>query len=466
MNWLLTYLVVAWAIRLGMLLAILRRNFAPGAAIAWLLVVFLHPYIGLLLYYLFAQRRLGFGRIAHYQQLLKTYALANAELSLDLSPGTKALVQIASNVGHMPPVQGNTVEFLPDITSFVGRLTKDIDAAQSYVHLLYYIFADDMVGEKIGEALRRAAKRGVKCRVIVDEFASRRIFRGNGLAARLTAAGIEVIGALPTAPLRRRDLRNHRKLGIIDDRIGYAGSHNVSDPGYGGRRGAPWVDVSGRFVGPIVAEMATVFAMDWAFETGQELPAPSIGQMVPIDGGIAMQVVPSGPVESGESYRRLFLGIVESARSELILTTPYFVPDEPTMLALLTARDRGVKVSLVIPELSDNMFTASAGRANYAALLKADVSIFLYRGGLLHSKTITVDERVAIFGSANTDVRSFYLNFESTTLLYDSTAAAELKAMQQSYISHSEKLEFDQWVARGIIWRYIDAGMALISPIL
>ncbi|HEY1686724.1 MAG TPA: cardiolipin synthase [Tepidisphaeraceae bacterium] len=468
MNWLLAYLAIAWTIRIVMLLAILRRNFAPGATIAWLLVVFLHPYIGLLLYMVFAQRRLGPGRVALHQELLKVYSLPNPEASFleTLPASAQALSRLGNNVGHMPPMPGNAVEFIRESSALIERLVVEIDASVSHVHLLYYIFAPDSYGLKVAEALERAVKRGVKCRVILDEYASRAVFRADGFASRLRSVGIKIVAALPTSPLRRRDLRNHRKLAVIDDRVAFCGSHNLINPDYGGRRGAPWIDLSGRFTGPIVAELATVFAGDWAFETNERLPVPTPDQIASVAGGIPMQTVPSGPVSMGESFRRVLLGIIESAQRELIFTTPYFVPDEPTVLALLTAKDRGVDVTLVLPDKSDNIFTAAASRAHFHTLLNAGIRLFFFRPGLLHTKTITVDGQIAVMGSANIDVRSFYLNFELSMLLYDSSVTEQLQAVQQSYISQSRQMHLDDCDQRSLVFRYIDAVVALISPLL
>jgi cardiolipin synthase len=401
--------------------------------------------------------------VVHYRELLKRYALADANLE---SATESALMRLAMKVGHMPVVGGNAVEFITDSAAMVNRLAADIEAATSQIHLLYYIFVPDATGQRIAAALKAAVQRGVKCRVIVDEFASRCDFRRDGFAAHLKASGVEVVAALPTSLLRRRDLRNHRKMAVIDNRVAYCGSQNLINPDYGGKRGGPWVDLSGRFMGPVVAEFATVFAIDWAFETNEQLDAPSPESVAAVEGGAAMQVVPTGPVSAAESFRRLFLGAVNTAQHRLMMTTPYFVPDEATILALLTAADRGVEVSLILPEKSDNIFTASASRSHYATLLDAGICVFMYRPGLIHAKIVTVDDSVGLFGSANLDVRSFHLNFELTTVLYGAKATDGLRAMQQTYIENSQRLEAGEWAKRAMISRYADSAVALVSPLL
>ncbi len=468
MTWLLAYAVVGWVIRVGMILAVLRRNFAPGAAIAWLGIVFLHPYVGLALYQVFGESRLGPGRVAHHDRLRARYAVADPRVALP--PGTpdgaRALARVAVKVGRMPVVAGSGVELFTDPATTVGRLAADIEAATSHVHLLYYILAGDATGRRVAAAVKAAAGRGVACRVLLDGFASRAAFGRHGLASDLRAGGVEVAAALPSSPLRRRDLRNHRKLAVIDGRVAYAGSQNMIDPDYDGKRGGPWVDLSGRYTGPVVAELAAVFAGDWAFETDRELDVPSPADVPRVDGGLPMQVVPTGPASPGESFRRLLLGAIDAAERRLVLTTPYFIPDEATLVGLQSAADRGVRVSLIVPRHSDNPLTAAAGRATYATLVRAGIAVFRYRPGLLHTKLVTVDDAVAIFGSANLDVRSFHLNFELSTLLYGPEVVGRFHAVQQAYLADSDRLDADAWAARPILPRYLDSAVSLISPLL
>jgi cardiolipin synthase len=381
------------------------------------------------------------------------------------------MVLQAQKISLLPVVGGSAVEFLNDTQAFIGRLVADIDAATAQVHLLYYIFMPDATGERVARALESAAGRGVECRVLVDAVAGRRFFfHWSGLSRRLIKAGVHVTSALPADPIQRRlprmDLRNHRKLAIIDRRIAYAGSHNLINADYGGRRGAPWCDVTGRFTGPVVAEFAAIFAEDWAFESGQLLDVPRAHDIPCVAGGTPMQVVPTGPTAQGESFRRVFLAAVQSARSRLILTTPYFVPDEPTLVALMMAADRGVEVSLLLPNTPDHFFTAAAGRAHFSKLLAAGVAIYLYRPGLIHAKTTTVDDAFALFGSANLDVRSFNLNFELSALLYGSEVTQRLRGIQMAYLADSCRLDADEWAKRPTLKRYADSAISLLSPLL
>jgi cardiolipin synthase len=474
MSWVLVYLLFGWLIRVGMVPVVLRRDFAPGAAMAWLGIVFLHPYIGATLYGFVGEARLGTARVARHRQMVNHFRSRAWTVGALPESGVDRLYlpleQQARKIGSMPPLGGNAVEFILECPTLVDKLVADIAAAGSTVDLLYYIFACDESARRVVRALTDAAGRGVRCRVLVDAVASRGFFHSAGLARPLRAAGIEVREALPVALLRRglprMDLRNHRKLAIIDGKIAFAGSHNLINADYNGRRGGPWVDLTGRFTGPIVGEFAVVFAEDWSFESGQlcEVPSPSAGE--PPAGNITMQIVPTGPTAPGETYRRLLLGAIHCAQSQLILTTPYFVPDEPTLVALQMAADRGVNVSLIVPQRPDHMFTAAAGRAHFARLMESGIAIFLYQRGLIHAKTATVDDKLVLFGSANLDVRSFNLNFELSSLLYDREVTQRLRAIQNGYLADSHRLDPKEWASRSPIKTYADRTISLLSPLL
>ena len=474
MPWLLLYISIGWAIRAAMVPIVLRRQFAPGASWAWLGIVFLHPYIGATLYLMFGEARLGQQRVEKHRQLVQHYRAATRATDLqqnavqhDVPNSHAPMILQAQKISGLPVLAGNSVEFLPTCDQFIAKLVADMDAATSDIHLLYYMFDGDETATRIATALIAAVKRGVHCRVLADAVASRGFFRDSGLGPKLKAAGVEIAAAMKVAPIRqglpRVDLRNHRKLAVIDGRIAYAGSHNLINPDYGGRHGNPWVDVTGRLTGPITHQLGLVFAEDWAFETGTMLEPPPIGAPT---GGISMQVVPTGPIAPGETYRRLLLGAIQSARSRIVLTTPYFVPDDPTLVALLMAADRGVQVQLIIPQVADHFFTAAAGRAHFSKLLEGGVSIHLYRPGLLHSKTVTVDDAFALFGSANLDVRSFNLNFELSVLLYGQEATEQLRAVQTTYLTDSTALDPAAWTHPNVVRQCIDSAISLLSPLL
>ena len=475
-SWLIIYAGVGWIIRASMVPVILRRQFAPGAAVAWLGIIFLHPYIGWTLYMLVGETRLGPHRVERHRELMVHYRSPAKVVreGLDevrqLAPAYEPMVLQAEKISTMPVVLGNSVEFIGDSDLLVERLVADIESAKSQVHLLYYIFAPDRSGRKVAETLVRARSRGVVCRVLADAVAAREFFHRDGLARPLKEAGVEVAAALPVAPIQRRlprmDLRNHRKLALIDNGIAYCGSQNLINADYGGRKGAPWVDLSGRFTGPVVRELAIVFAEDWAFETGVMLDVPPLMNLPICADGTLMQVVPTGPTSRGENYRRVLLAALQCARETITLTAPYFVPDEPTLVALQMAADRGVEVSLLVPKVVDHFFTGAAGRAHFGRLLGSGVHIYQYRPGLLHGKTVVIDGSLALMGTANLDVRSFNLNFELTVLIYGREAAGRLATIHQRYIADSSPIDPQKWKVRPVLWRYGESALSLFSPLL
>jgi cardiolipin synthase len=480
MSWLIVYVVVAWAIRLMMVPVVLSRQWPTGSSLAWLSIIFFHPYIGLGAYLLVGESRLGRRRRVERRRA-RVLGITDPQRTRGdeaspapataLSDACEVMARQAQRTGGMTPVDGNRVQFVGQTQSLSERLVADIDAAKSHVHLLYFIFAGDQTGRAVAAAVQRAAGRGVKCRVLVDALGSRAFLR-RGLGKELSAAGVEVAAALPVAPFRRGlariDFRNHRKLAAIDDRIAYAGSHNLINADYGGRRGGPWHDLSGRFTGPVVADLAQVFAEDWLVETGREIVAAfTPGDGANEDGAPATaQVVPTGPELRRETYRRVLLAAIQAARRDVTLTTPYFVPDEATLVALMMAADGGVAVNLVLPERSDNRLAAAAGRAHFAALLEAGVAIRLYQGGLLHAKTVTVDDAFGMLGSANLDVRSFALNFELSVLLYGAEVTRRLREVQGAYLARSRSLATEEWHRRSALVRYADRAVSLLSPLL
>lgn len=476
MHWFYAYIAVGWLIALWMIPVILRRQFTPGAALAWLGIVFLHPYVGAGLYLLIGESRVGRRRGEAHQRLIearRAQRLRSGETDFPADvPGAVVPVMLeAERVGGMPPVTGNSMNLIGDSTQFADALVTEIDCAQARVHLLYFILADDESGRRVGDALCRAAARGVSCRFIADAVASRAIFRRNALAQRLRAGGVHVTSALPVSPIRRglgrMDFRNHRKLAVIDSRIAFVGSQNLINPDYGGKRGAPWIDLTARYTGRIVHQLEAVFCDDWALETGQEIPIESHASEVATDSSnIVAQAIPTGPGPSGASYRKILLSALHSARQRITLTSPYFVPDEPTLVGLQMAADRGVDVKLILPRVSDQVMSAAAGRAQFTALMEGGIGIWLFEPGLIHAKTIVVDDALAIVGSANLDIRSFMLNFELSVATYGPVAAAKVREMHSQYLAMSKRVDAADWSRRPMLRQYTDRALSLLSPLL
>jgi len=315
-----------------------------------------------------------------------------------------------------------------------------------------------------------AAGRGVKCRLLVDAVGSKKFLRSE-LMRSMRQSGVEVVGALPVNPIRmllsRLDLRNHRKIAVIDGQIGYTGSNNLAEAAFAIKPDfAPWVDCSIRIDGPAAKELQILFLEDWHFETGTLPENPLKRQPRRNENGLPVQIIATGPNFYNEATTQIVQACIHQASHELVLTTPYFVPDETTIKNLCVCARRGVQTTLVVPARNDSWMVAAASRSNYAPLLEAGVDIHEFKGGLLHAKTITIDREIGIVMSANLDRRSFNLNFECGGIIYDSAFAAELRDLQQTYIDKADRIEESEWLKRSVARRVGNTLAGFLSPIL
>lgn len=479
-DWKAAILVADWGVRLAMLPVILSRQRSSTAALAWMVVVFFMPWIGSLLYFLFGEIRLGKRRLAHYSRHADTSVLRHATPVLqkvirpDVVGSGRVVSRVAEHLGAMGPLGGNHVDPITETDDFIRLLIERIDSAKRHVHLLFYIIRPDETGRRVCDALVRAAARGVECRVLADGAGSRPFLGSH--ADRLREQGVRVAAAFPVGILRQRfhrvDLRNHRKLAVIDATVAFTGSQNIVNANYGHTRIGAWQDLSLRLEGPAVAHLQAVFAEDWHYQTGEDLDRaayfePDPTQTGELPGDVAVQVVPSGPhTQEGSIVRDLLLEALHAARDRVVITTPYFVPDDAMMAALRLAAVRGVHVDLVVPKRTDSRIADLIARAKFDALLKAGVHIHQHRVGLLHAKTMSVDDALAFVGSANFDVRSFFLNFELSLVLYGPDAAARLRASQRQYLNESTVLHAADWTRRPRSVRFAEDAASLFSPLM
>jgi cardiolipin synthase A/B len=477
LTWYWAFFISEWAIRIGLTFHLLKKRTLPSNKLAWLCVIYVIPYLGLVLYLMLGGGRLSRRRakkIRKAQQVSPANVWRNRREAVLTQPPmddfAKNMMRQAEHVGGMFAVAGNSIDFLSDTQSMVDRLIKDIDHSRHHCHLLFYIFQPDVMGQLVASALMRASSRGVECRLLVDDAGSWAFVRNSALIHELRAAGVQVVPALEVSYIRRGlerlDMRNHRKLAIIDGEIAYAGSQNIVEPDFGHRRAGAWVDLTGRFTGPVVGQMQSVFNHDWTYETEEQLLTEKYFPQPTFTGEVVAQSVPTGPSYDTGDFHRVLLTGINSAQRRIIITSPYLVPDESTMIALSMASDRGVNVWLVLPKMSDHWVVSAAGKAYYAPLLESGVRIFLYQPGLLHAKTVTIDDSMALLGSSNLDVRSFYLNFELSILMYGGNITSQLRQAQQSYINQSVEIDLKRWLKRPAWRTYGDQAMALLSPLL
>lgn len=488
MGWLWSWitfstLAIDAVLRLIVAGAVIYRRRPVPVTLAWLMLLAFLPLVSTFIYLLVGENRLGQRRLARYAAVNSKITESGAALlryahfaTLNREDEFEHIARFGTAVTGLPPLRGNTLTIIPDNDTMLEALIRDIDDARHHVHLLYYIWALDSGGERVGEAMIRAAQRGVQARVLVDGVGSWS-FIGSPLWARMQAAGVQCVESLPVnifrRPFSRLDLRNHRKIAVFDGQIAYCGSQNIHDTTFRAkkwRNTGMWIDASVRVEGPAAQALGLTFLKDWQLDSDEDL-SERIGEYLPTlkigeDADCVVQVIPSGPGPTPTAIHQAFLTLIYAAREELVMATPYFVPDEAMLAALIAAASRGVRVTLVMPRTSDSMLVAAASRAHYIELLEAGVIIHHYTKGLLHAKTLTIDGKVGMIGSANLDARSFFLNFEITLLAYDSDFASRLRRMQFEYLNQSREVQLKVWQKRRLWQTMLDNIIQLLGPLL
>ncbi len=456
---------------------LLQRKKTPSAKLAWILLLVALPFVGSAIYLLFGTTRLGALRRKRHKEILTLIPSGYAShcpeeghtqgcVVSDYQP----IASIAEAVGASTVIGGNDAKLFGDSEEMIASLAKDIDEATAHCHILSYIMLDDQAGAKIARALSNAAKRGVACRLLIDAVGSKDYLRSTH-CKQLRDSGVQVTAALPANLLRamlvRLDLRNHRKIAVIDNAIGYVGSQNIAEPSFAPKpKFAPWVDASVRLVGPAVRELQSVFVQDWFMDSDENLSSMLRETVQTVEGGFPVQFMATGPNSNNQALPDLLQTVFHSARDELVITTPYFSPDTSTESALRIAASRGVQTHLVVPARNDSRLVAAASKSRFARLLDAGVHIHEFHGGLLHAKTVTIDKSLALIGSANLDRRSLELNFEISMLAFDSDFASHLRFLQQSYIDNSTLLSattVSDWSLGRKLWQN---AVGLVAPIL
>jgi cardiolipin synthase len=458
---------------------LLRRHREPASRIAWIVVIATAPILGMFAYIMLGEVNIGKRRIARMRKVIARMPMPSdvtaslAEGPLETVPHRIAqLFQVGQSISGFDPVDGNTGHLLADSNATIDAIVADIDAATDHVHLLFYIWLPDGNGLKVANALKRAASRGVTCRAIVDDLGSR-IMIGSEHWNAMRAAGVHLARALPIGspllrPIKGRiDLRNHRKIVVIDGLITYCGSQNCADPEFRIKaKYAPWVDAMMRFEGPIVAQNQYLFVCDWMAHVDEDLIHLLGKPIASRQGGFVAQVIGTGPTVRSSAMPEMFAALMYLARSELVISTPYYVPNEAMQAAICASARRGVKTTMVFPAVNDSRVVGAASRSYYKDLLESGVHIFEYPLGLLHAKTLTIDGDVTLIGSANMDRRSFDLNYENNILLFDRALTAEMRQRQENYIAASSAVTLDV-VDGWARWAQIrNNAVAMLGPVL
>jgi len=450
------YYASEWIIRLAMLVYVPQQR--PAAATrTWLLLIFLMPWPGVIVYALIGRIRVSHGhreKLAGASRVIRQAEWETRDggsvIGAVPAPYVSASA-LAFATGDFRPFVNNRVALLDDYDGWIARLIADIDASELRVHLLFYIFADDATGQRVAGALSRAATRGVECRVLIDAVAGKDAFKR--LVPSLRAARVNVRAVQRTGLFRRNaarlDLRNHRKLAIIDGRVGHIGSQNIVDAAFVANY--PNEEVMARVIGPVVGQLEAVFFTDWFIETSERLDARDLIPAIDPSASSTAQLLPSGPGYQLENARDVFIALLYAAQKRVVITTPYFVPDEPFLQALRAAATRGVEVHLVVSKRANQPLSQYAQRSYYQDILSVGVQVHLYRPRFLHAKHLSIDDQIAVIGTANIDIRSFALNAEVSLLIYDPVVVAELARIQERYFRDSDLLDANEWDRRPLV---------------
>ena len=445
---------------------IVLQKRAPAATLSWLFGLALLPYVGFLVYYVFGPQRIKRQRLRRARNRASIGPLDGG----DGGDATVDLARLGQATTGLPPTTATDVRLLVDGAATYDALLAAVREARHHVHLEYYIFASDVTGTALRDALVERARAGVAVRLLLDAVGSSR--SPNRFFAPLVAAGGEVAWFHPMR-LRRiwqrpwLNLRSHRKIVVIDGRVAFTGGINITDEENDRLRGHAYRDLHVRLEGDVVRPLQLIFVEDWAYATGTRNFISSVATAMPppAAGPVQAQVLASGPDSPWESIHRVHVGAIHAARQRVWLVTPYFVPGGPALMALTSAALTGLDVRLLVPRMSDSRLVTYAARSYFDELMAAGVKVYEYGPRMLHTKALLVDEDVAIVGSANFDARSFRLNFEVSVLFRDATVAATLARLVEGEFASAPRVREQRpqplWTVR-----LPEALARLLSPLL
>lgn len=477
-------------------IGVVPQNRRPTSASAWLLLILFLPYVGVILFLLIGSPYINKRRLriqAEANQLLRmgTATLPATPEAMTHSPELTSIVELSRRLTGLPMVTGTNRGIEMSYSENIARMTRMVERATESVHVEIYIVARDSTTEPFFEVLEAAVGRGVTVRLLLDHLGSRKYPGFRKMLRRLSKSGIEWQLMLPFLPLRgkfrRPDLRNHRKLIVVDGRDAMMGSMNLIESTYGQKKneraGRHWNDIMIEMTGQIVSSLEAVFAVDWYAETGEviEIHAYRFGEHSnekhllptthgpeePVTGAVnAVQLIPSGPGFLTEPNLRVFTSLMYTARTRLAIVSPYFVPDESLLASIITAAQRGVRVELYVGEQADQFMVDRAQSSYYEALLEAGVEIYLYPAPqVLHTKAFVVDDTYAVLGSSNMDMRSLGLNYEISLLATGGDIVPQLLDVIERYRELSRLLTEDEWKRRSVMRRYSESVMRLTSAL-
>ncbi len=470
--YIIDFIIACWIVFLE------RRT--PSATIAWIMILFLFPVGGIVMYFLLSQH-------VSRRKIFELTSAEMAELEESLSDQVSSMrdgrfrfknpeaqkwrdmISFHQLYSHAYYTEDNNVEIFTDDVCKMERMVKDIRAAKKTINVLYFIIKRDDTGRALISELTKKAREGVEVRLLIDAVGSRGIYhstlkefkRAGGKYAYFFPARFKIFNF-------RLNFRNHRKIVVIDGGIGYIGGFNIGDEYLGlKKKFGYWRDTHIRVTGSSVQDLNARFLMDWRVASKENIELTDAYGTIPIRiGDTGIQIVSSGPDSIKEEVKRGYMRMITSAKKTIYIQTPYFVPDGSILESLKMAAQSGIDVRIMIPSIADHMFVYWATRSNAGELLRSGGKIYIYKNGFIHAKMIVVDSEICSVGSANFDCRSFRLNFESNAFIYGSKPALQMERFFRRDMNFCEELTLEKYNARGKVVAFRESISRLFSDLL
>lgn len=461
------YMVVAVVVAVSVVL----NNRIPVKTIAWVMVILAIPFLGLIIYFIFGRdnrrRRLIGRRFLTQIQKRALLTHSHSAATLNIPPQYERIVKFFENVADAYPVNNNDIDIISDGALFLDRLLQEIAAAKEHIHVQFYIFADDETGRRVREALMQKAREGVEVRLLYDDVGCWSVDRA--FFEEMRCAGVYVCPFLkvhfPTLT-SRLNYRNHRKLVIIDGKKAFIGGMNIADRYVTGGKWGQWRDIMLFVYGEAVYGMQTSFLVDWFFADRSMVSGLRYFPPVDAKSQVLSQVVVSNPIGDWREMLQGMALVISNCKEYLYIQTPYFMPSEYVLQAIINLALSGVDVRIMIPQRSDSVITEMASRSFIADVMYAGAKVYLYNGGFLHSKMLVCDNMLSSVGSANIDFRSFECNFEINAFLYNEDVALRLKSLFLEDMRSCRLYTYKDYRERGAMRRLAESTARLFSPIL
>lgn len=465
--YLVTLVLVRWVV--------LNKKEQPVSTVAWILAIVLLPYFGGILYLFFGINRVE-RRKRHRRKTMKERLSRDlprigqyeVPVPAEFSESQRQLEKLLRNCECPGLTNGNTIEILDDTNIITRRIEEAIISARKSIHIQFYIWQPDEIGKRLRDLLIERAQAGVQVRFLYDQIGSMRL--KHAFLKPMLDAGVQVASFLPGLSFRERwsfNLRNHRKLVVSDGRIGLTGGMNIGDEYLGRDKSfGRWRDTHLQVEGPAVLQLEQVFAEDWFYATGKELTTPEFFPVPDTSGDTIAQVVHGGPDSDDPTFHMMMFAAINVARSRIRLTTSYFVPTPALVTALSAAALRGVDVQIIAPGKSAHVVTIFAARSYYDTLLHAGCQLHEFKKGMMHAKTLTIDDDWAFVGSPNFDARSLLLNFEIGVAMYGTKPVTELTRQFDRDLEHCRLMTLEERLKVPRRRLFLENVARLFSPIL